>query len=180
MKTLKTIQTLSKIGKILSKIVYICCIVGLCGCAVGAAAMLAGGKVLKLSGMSLHSFLNAEAGISTGTIWSAIIAGAILCTGELFLSRLACRYFENEQNAGTPFTADGAKELLHLGISVVWVPIASIVLAQIAHSVISGFLENVEALNLDSFDSVALGVMLIVASLLCRYGAELTEHTKSE
>jgi len=39
MNTLKTIQTLSKIGKILSKIVYICCEVGFCGCIVGIISL---------------------------------------------------------------------------------------------------------------------------------------------
>ena len=39
MNTLKTIQTLSKIGRILSKIVYICCVVGFCGCIIGIVSL---------------------------------------------------------------------------------------------------------------------------------------------
>ncbi len=39
MSTLKTIQTLSKIGRILSKTVYICCVVGFCGCIVGIISL---------------------------------------------------------------------------------------------------------------------------------------------
>ena len=57
MKTLNTIQTLSKIGKIFSKFIYICCIIGICGCAVGTVAMLIGTEVLKIGGVSLHSIL---------------------------------------------------------------------------------------------------------------------------
>lgn len=170
--TLDTIQILSRIGKVLSKIVYICCIVGICGCAVGAAAMCIGTKTLKIGGVTLHSILEAEAGISTGTIWAAIAVGALLCIGEFFVSRMACRYFENELRAGTPFTMDGAKELLHLGISAIWIPIVSGVLAQVAQAVITQFMENVEKVRLDGLDSVALGVMLVYVSLLCRYGAE--------
>ncbi len=173
MKTLDTIQTLSKTGKVLSKIVYICCIVGLCGCGVGIVALLIGAETLKLGGVTLHGILETEAGVSTGTVWAAIAAGMILCIGEFFVSRMAYRYFENELNAGTPFTMDGAKELLHLGISVIWIPIVTAVLAQIAHGVIDQFMENVEKLNLDGFDSVMLGVMLIIASVLCKYGAEI-------
>lgn len=180
MKTLNAIQTLSKIGKIFSKIIYYCCIAGLCGCAIGIFAMLIGAQTVKIGGVTLHSILESEANTSTGTVWASIAAGAILCLGEFFVSRMACRYFENELKAGTPFTAEGAKELLHLGISIIWIPIVSAVLAQVARGVIAQFMENVEKLSLDSFDSVALGVMFIVMSLLCKYGAECNESSENQ
>ncbi len=180
MKTLNTIQTLSKVGKVISKIVYICCIVGFCGCAIGIVALLMGERAIKLGGVTLHGILQTEAGISEGTVWAAIAVGMILCIGEFFVSRMAYRYFENELKARTPFTVAGAKELLHLGISAVWIPIVSLVLAQIAQEIVEHFAENVEIMSLDGYDSVALGVMLIFMSLLCKYGAELHENSTSE
>lgn len=173
MKTLNVIQTLSKIGKILSKIINICCIVGFCGCIVGISAMLIGAETLKIGGVTLHSILQAESGISEGDVWAAIAVGIILSVGEYFVSRMSYRYFENELKAGTPFTYDGAKELLHLGISVVWIPLLSVILSRVAWEIISQFAENVETLSLDGFDSISLGVVLIIVSLLCKYGAEL-------
>lgn len=175
MKTLNTIQTLSKIGKILSKIVYICCIVGFCGCVAGIIAMSVGSNVIKLGGMTLHGIIEAEAGIGLETVLAAITVGMILSIGEFYISRMAYRYFDNELKAGTPFTEDGAKELMHLGISVIWVPVLTMVLAQVAQVIFSQFSENIEDFNLDGFSSVALGVMLIVMSLLCKYGAELAK-----
>lgn len=175
MKTLDTIQAFSKIGKIFSKFIYICCIIGICGCAVGAVAMFIGADTLKLGGMTLHSILETEANVSIGTIMAAIVVGAILCIGEFFVARESYRFFENELKAGTPFTAEGAKELLHLGVSVIWIPIVAVVLAQVAQGVIEQLMPNVEKLSLDGADSVALGVMFIVMSLLCRYGAECRE-----
>lgn len=180
MKSLDTIQTLSKIGKVLSKIIFICCTIGFIGCAVGIVALLIGEQSFKIGGVTLHSILQTEAGISEGTIWSAIAAGMILCAGEFAVSRMAYRYFTHELEAGTPFTLDGAKELLHLGISVIWIPIVSVVLAQVAHGVIGQMMENVEPMSLDGFSSVALGVMFIVMSLLCRHGAELREKSVNE
>lgn len=176
MKTLSTIQILSKIGKILSKIAYICCIVGLCGCAVGIVALLVGAETVKLGGMTLHSILESEAGMSLGTLWASIAAGMILCVGEIIVSRKAQTYFDHELKAGTPFTLDGAKELMQLGISTIWIPIVTMVLAQVAQGVIGQFLGDVEKLSLDGYDSVVLGVTFIIVSLLCRYGAERTEN----
>ncbi len=180
MKALSTIQTLSKIGKICSKILSVCCIVGICGCAVGAVAMLIGAETVKVGGVTLHSILKSEADISEGTVWAAIVVGAILCIGELFVSRMAYRYFDNELRAGTPFTVDGADELLHLGISVIWIPLAAAVLAQVARGVIAQCMPDVEDLSIDGFDSVATGVMFILMSLLCKYGAACRESGGSD
>lgn len=179
MKTLETIQTLSKIGKVFSKIVYICCIVGFCGCVAGIIAMLIGGEAIKLGGVTLHSILENEANVSTGAVWAAIAVGMIFSVGEFFVSRMAYRYFDNELKAGTPFTEDGAKELLHLGIFVIWIPIVTAVLGQVAQEVIAQFAVISEKTQIECFDSVALGVMFIFMSLICRYGAE-KENVKIE
>lgn len=175
METLSTIQTLSKLGKVLSKIVYICCNVAIVGCLVGFAAMLIGAETLKLGGVTIHSILETEADLSEGTVVAAILVGAVLSIGEYFVARMAYRYFDNEIKSGTPFTLEGAKELLHLGISTIWIPIVSMVLAQMAQGVVSEFMENVDKLDLDGFDSIAIGVMFIFMSLLCKYGAELKQ-----
>ncbi len=175
MKTLHIIQILSKVGKIVSKIVYICCIVGFIGCIVGACAMSFGVGVIKLGGDTLQSILETEAGISEGTIWAAIVVGMILCVGEYFVARKAYRYFDNELQAGTPFTENGAKELLHLGISMIWIPLAAIVGAQIAQEIVAQCWVNVEKVSLDGYDSVASGVTCLLVALLCRYGAEVKE-----
>ena len=179
MKSLKTIQTLSKVGKIISKIVYICCMVGFIGCAVGLVAISIGGNALKFDGAALNDILYNEV-VNKGTALAAVVAGLILCAGEYVVSRMAYRYFDHELNVGTPFTLEGAKELMHLGISVIWINIVSAVLAQVAQGVISVMMENVEALTWEGGNSVALGVMLIVISVFCRYGAELVANRSAK
>lgn len=138
--------------------------------------MLGSADTLKLGGMTQHSILETKANVSIGTVMAAISVGAILCIVEFFVARMAYRYFENELNAGTPFTTEGAKELLHLGISAIWIPIVSGVLAQVAQGVIAQLMQNVEKLSLDGIDSVALGAMLIFTSLLCKHGAKCRER----
>ena len=175
MKSLQTIQTLSKIGKIISKIVYICCMVGFIGCAVGLVAISVGGNALILDDATLNDVLHNE-GVSLGTAVTALVTGLILCAGAYVASRMAYRYFDHELNAGTPFTLEGAKELTRLGIFVIGINIISAVLAQVAQGIISAVMGNVAALALEDGGSVAIGVMLIVISLFCRYGAELVEN----
>lgn len=173
MKTLNTIQTLSKIGKILSKIIYICCIIGFCGCIVGIAAVA-------VCGMSLNGLVLFETGMGIGTLLAAIAVGLVYCIGEFFISRMAYRYFENELKAGTPFTFDGAKELRHLGISVIWISVVTAVIAEVAQGVIYQFLNDTERLSFEPFDAVAMGLLVIFISLICKHGAEVKADSENQ
>lgn len=172
MKTLQTIQVLSKVGKILSKIIFICCIVGFCACAVGILSLAAGTETLKLGGVTIKGLIKEQSGYSAGTLYAIMAVGMILCAGEAVLSRFAVHYFKRELDDGTPFCLAGAKELLRLGILAVCIPLGSQILAEIVHAVFSQMLTDVAPLRLDSAGSVSIGVMFIVMSLLCKYGAE--------
>ena len=175
MKTLNNIQKLSKIGKVLSRIVFIFCIIGFCGCIVGIISMALGTPTLKIGGVTLESILSIEAGVTAGTAYAAMAAGMILCAGETVLSKFAEHYFKRELADGTPFNLGGAKELMRLGIFTICIPIGTQIIAEIVYAVMEQTLRGVAPLQLDHSGSVALGVMFIVISLICRYGAELRE-----
>ena len=104
--------------------------------------------------------------------------GAIICAGEAVLCRIAGRYFKNELEAGTPFTFDGAKELLRLGIYTICIPVVTVVASEIVYQVMKHFLSNVDKLEIGNAVSVELGVMFIIMSLLCKYGAEIAKDNK--
>lgn len=77
---------------------------------------------------------------------AGICGWLIVCAGQAVLAKFAETYFKNKLQAGTPFTL--------------------------------GRREGAAALDL-SFDngaSIVLGVMFLPGSLLCRYGAELTQQ----
>lgn len=176
--TLKTFQTLSKIGKILSKIAFIFACIGFGGCIVGLlGTALGGGFVLKLGGMTLHDLFGGRLG-GFGGVSAALLGWLIVCAGEAVLAKFAEICFKNEQKAGTPFTLAGAKELLRLGILTTVLPTGCAVLASIAEGIAAGFLDVSKAaamdMHFDSEASVVLGVMFILGALLCRYGAELS------
>ena len=172
MKTLNIIQKLSKIGKVLSKIMFIFCVIGFCGCIVGILSMVLGVPTLKIGGVTLESILNTEAEVTVGTVYAAMAAGMILCAGEAVLAKFAEHYFKHELADGTPFTLAGAKEMQRLGILTICLPIGTQIVAEIIYAVMEQTMQGVAPLRLDSAGSVALGVMFIVPSLICRYGAE--------
>lgn len=173
MKTIEIIQKTSMIGKILSKIVYICCIVGLIGCVVGIIGIIVGDHALSFRGLTLHTLIVEEGGESIGTVWAAIVSGIIICIGEFFVAKLSYNYFRNELEDGTPFTEEGSKEMLRLGIHIIWIPIATSILTSIAKGIIEHIFIDVKPLESDVSSSVTLGIMFIIMSLICRYGSEI-------
>ncbi len=180
MKSLENIQKLSKIGKEFCRVIYVCCVVGFVGCIVGIFAMIIGAEAVKSTGESLTKILQTEADVNVGTIWTAIAVGMIFCAAEFVIARMAYRYFDNEIKAGTPFTVEGSKELLHLGISTIWIPLASIMVAEIAEGIIGEITKNAEKLDIVGFESVAIGIAFILVSMFCKCGAELIENKDRE
>lgn len=183
MNSLKTIQTLSKIGKILCKIAFVFAVIGICGCIVGIISVSAGGNVLKLGGVTIHGFISENLGYATGSIVAVLIGWLIVCAGEAVLAKYAELYFKNEFAAGTPFTFAGAKELLRLGIMTLALPTVCAIAGSIAESIAAGIMDVEKAVELNMHfgteGSVTLGIMFILAALLCRYGAEIREGMKN-
>lgn len=178
MKTLKTIQTLSKIGKIISRIIFIFCLIGGIGCIVGIISLAVIPDGFRLGGVTIHSMIEKNAEISMGTCYTAMAVGIVFCAGEAVLCKIAENYFKNEFAAGTPFTFDGAKELMRLGICTICIPIGTAVISGIVYGIISSVFSGVADYNISNFTSVGLGVMFIIMSLLCRYGAEITHNER--
>ena len=90
------------------------------------------------------------------------------------------RYFKRELVAGTPFTFDGAKELKHLGILMIVLPLA----AQILNAVVIEIWNEVTAaslkLSVDTGSEVAQGILFLVMAVIFQYGAELETGKKND
>ena len=175
MKTLKTLQVLAKIGRILSTIVFIVCVVGgaLCLLAIPCLAIIPEG--FQIGGTTIRGLIEQNADWSLPTCYLAMIQGVIFCAGEAVLAKFAERYFKNELAVGTPFTFDGSKELMRLGILAVCIPIGTSIVAAIVYGIFRAVTKDVVNPDFDNSPSIILGVMLVVGSLLCRHGAEVSE-----
>lgn len=179
MKTLKTLQTISKVGRVISKIVFIACIVGFCGCVSGIITVAAGAEGIKFNDVTLKSLLQTEADITTGTLYALMAAGMIICASECVLAKFAEHYFSRELSDGTPFTFGGAKEMFRLGVLTICIPVGAQILSAIAVAIISASIEGVADLNFSDTTSFALGIAFLVASAVFKHGAELAEALKA-
>ena len=105
---------------------------------------------------------------------AVMLADFVMLVTEAILLSFALRYLKAEQADGTPFTVSGADTLKKLGIRCIWMPIVAMVVASVI-----GVCYNVENIGSDSnLPSLATGVVLILASMIFRYGAALEEKCK--
>lgn len=142
MKSLNTIQKLSKIGKVLSKIAFTFSVIGFCGCIAGLLSLSFGNdSLIKIGGVTLHGLISEEYGYNIKSISATLSGWMIVCAGEAVLAKFAEVYFKNELKAGTPFTLAGAKELLRLGILTLTVPTGCAVVGSIVEGIIAGFMK---------------------------------------
>lgn len=180
MKSLKAIQVLAKIGKILSKIIFVFCIVGFCLCVAGIISLAIGLEGLKLGGTTIHGLIESETSMSMESLYGVMAVGAVFCVAEAVLSKFAEIYFRNELADGTPFTRRSAKELTRLGILTIAIPMAAAIICSIGVGIASLAYPEIETLPHVGGTSVGLGIMMIIASLFCRYGAELRGEKPEE
>ena len=177
MNSLDTIQKLSKIGKILSKIAFIFSAIGVCGCIVSLLSLSFGSvSLIKIGGITLHGMISRKYSCNIKSVFATLCGWLIICVGEAILAKFAESYFRNELKAGTPFTFSGAKELLRLGILTLTVPTGCAVIGSIA-DFMSGEKAVATDMHFDDGTSIVLGIMFILGSLLCRYGAGLKGNT---
>ncbi len=173
MKTLRTIQTLSKVGKILCKIIFIFSLIGGIGCILGIVGMAGIPQGFKIGGVTIQNMIETSAEISIGSYYAAMGAGIVLCSGEAVICKIAEQYFKKELEAGTPFTLDGAKRMLRLGIYTICIPIGTTALSAMIYEIMKHVFNDVADKDFSNSVSVGLGIMFIITGLLCRCGAEL-------
>ncbi|MBP3609617.1 MAG: hypothetical protein J6J42_04700 [Lachnospiraceae bacterium] len=168
-KNLKAIQILAKIGKIISKVTFIVTVV--CGiiCLAYLSALL-GVQELRVGGTDLIAWLTKGNDMSLEAQYFACVSGVIVCIGQAVLCKFSYRYFKNELSAGTPFTNEGATEILRLGIITLVIPCVIVIAQEVARNVwFPGILEFAT----EDMTEMGYGVMFILCSVFFRYGAEL-------
>ena len=174
MKSLQTIQKTFRVFQVLTKIAFVCSIVGASVCAVGALCAVTwytGGTVFSLFGEPVTIFASGE---GLDRTLAVLLYDLILLVTDAILLAFAGRYFKTEQAEGTPFTENGANLIRKLGIRCIWMPIVAIVMA----SVITVCLGVEQSGDISNLPGVVTGIVLILASLIFRYGAELQEQNR--
>lgn len=181
MESLKTIQVFAKIGKIISQIVFVCCIIGVAGCVLALMLLPIGAQVLESEGTTLNDYIIAYQGYSLDTLYATIASATVIVAGECVTAKFAQLYFKRELKDGTPFTLRGSKEMLRLGIISVAVSVGSVIVASIVKAVMAAALPAVQLENVGDYEMSFNGLFFIVVSFVLRSATEfITAKQKGE
>lgn len=184
MKTFETIKKLSNLGRILSKIVFICTIIGFC---LMVLLMVLFMTIIDQSDVVeiIESLLNKDIGTVTnlGVILIALfVAFLISFAGRLVTSKYAENYFKKVIADGTPFNEENAKRIFKLGVMLICI---SLITSIIVENTVSAFLMKIgvtESLNfsINLPAGVILGGLFIFLSYVCKLGAEILSENVLE
>lgn len=182
MTKLDVIQKVFAVFKIIARIgMIVCYVVGGLALASGIIYLSNGEMMLfKVGGTTIYLPFVYQFGadaVGDPKIGWTMVFGGVGALFEGILLTLAHRYFTIEQKEGTPFTENSAKALLTLGI-------LSIVVSVIENSLKLGIIKLMELPNFteDFYGiwGVALGICLILFSLVAKYGADLEYKIKTD
>ena len=174
MKSLQTIQKTCKVFQTLTKIAMILCFVGsgllllglVCGIVISSTGAVISGNMETLYRLtSSASFFE-----MVGTL----LAEFVLTLTDALLFLHAYRYFSAEQADGTPFSDRGADLMKRLGIMLIVLPAVAVILTDVLCGIFR-LSQNVE-IDVSNGTSLIMGIMLILVSVILRYGAELEER----
>lgn len=168
-KTFHVFQVLTKIAMILSLIWAGLAALGLlCGIVWYTGGTVIGGDRELLQALTETGSLSEMIGVLTASV---ILA---LTDATLFVWTL--RYLKDEQADGTPFTHRGADQIRQLGIRTIVLPLVAAILVSIVYGIFD--VSKNLAGDWSNASSISMGITLILASLIFRYGAELEEKVR--
>lgn len=173
MKSLQTIQKTFRVFQILTKIAMILSFIWaglaalglLCGIVWYNGGSVFGADQALMYRMTVTGSLNEMIGVLLVDMILALTDGTLLV--------FAMRYFKAEQADGTPFTQRGADQVLHLGIRTIVLPLVAAILCAVACELLNVPQNAVR--DWGNLNSLTTGLVLILASVIFRYGAELEQ-----
>ena len=171
MKSLETVQKTFRIFRTLSKVLAILSFVGV---GLLGLAMLCVG-IWQIGGIGIGveegKLLSLMAVEYPGKMIGELLTDLVLTLADAVLFLYAFRYFSKEQADGTPFTETGADEIKKLGIRVIVLPLVAGIVAAVLCAVFQLPFDS----DWSQYNSIFMGIVLILASLIFRYGADLQQ-----
>lgn len=171
-KSLKTVQTICKVCKVLAEIAFVLFVV-IMALMLAAAIFTGTGNfdaLVSSGGVVLDDMLQ-QTGVTQDYMVAVFVCLTIIIAAEAVVAKFINVYFKHELKAGTPFTFEGAKEMLRLGIITIAVPVGASLAATIVFDIMAAGSGLDSEFNFEI--SLGMGLMFLALSPLLKHGTEL-------
>ena len=176
MKSLTTIQKTFRVFQVLTKIAMILSFVWAGVAVLGVACGMVwqnGGMVIGANRELFYSMTETD---GLRKMIYVLLADTVFALTDGILLAGALRYFKAEQADGTPFTYHGAVQIRKLGIRTIVLPLVANIVAAVLYAV--SRVPEIARGDWGSEWGISMGIVLILASLIFQYGADLEEKVK--
>lgn len=174
MKSLRIIQALAKIARIICLIVFILCIIGAAGCLIGIIVVSSLRNVVLYEGKTLNDIL-IENRATFESVIAALIVGLLSTGVGIYLSKYNELFYKRELAVGTPFKMEVVKDIRKVSVVNIVVSFSLAVVATITVLIISGVTGVHVEVSYSLFGTIGYGLVLLLISLFAQYGAEIDE-----
>lgn len=174
MKSLRIIQALAKIARIICLIVFILCIIGAAGCLIAIIVVSSLRNVVLYEGKTLNDIL-LENRATFEAVLAALIVGLLSTGVGIYLSKYNELFYKRELAVGTPFKMEVVKDMRKVSVVNIVVSFSLSVVATITVLIIAGVTGVHVEVNYSLFGTIGYGLILLLISLFAQYGAEIDE-----
>lgn len=177
-KSLKTVQTVCKVCMVLAEIAFVLFVV-IVALMLAAAIFTGTGKMdalLSSGALALNEMLQ-QYGATQEYVTAVLVCMTIIIAAEAVVAKFINVYFKHELKAGTPFTFEGAKEMLRLGIITIAVPAGASLAATVVFDIMAAGSGLDSEFNFEI--SLGMGLMFLALSPLLKHGTELRLRAKN-
>ena len=179
MKSLKTIQVIAKILRILLVIGFVACIVGASICLISLILLPIFQDVVLYEDKTI-TILLAQENIPLYEAYASMSVGLLGCGVGIFLCKYNELFFKEEIDLGTPFTRYIVKKMRVVAVVDISVSFAVGLISGLAFSIVGAINHAKVDFKGESFSFVGFGIALLIISLFCEYGAEIKEEKDNE
>ena len=179
MKSLKRVQTLFKVARILCLIFFILAIVAASGCLIAFIVLPSISGLPAGNGKTVADIIEQNAG-PMYLIYANIATGLMFSGACIFLTKYSELFFREVEKIGTPFRHEVGKKMRKVGlVSIIVALSVSLLIVIVVASIIAANRGSGSADFSFGF-SIFYGIFLLILSLFCDYGADLEEAKSQE
>ena len=171
MKSLETVQKTFRVFQILTKVAMILFFVwaGLAALGLLCGVVWSSGGTVVGADRELLYTLTETNGLSQ--LIAVLLGETVMALTDGTLLAFAYNYFKAEQAAGTPFTHEGADQIRRLGIRNIVLPLVAAIIIAVVFAVFG--VPQPAGSDWSNISSLSTGIVMILASIIFRYGADL-------
>lgn len=171
MKTTQALKNIAKIANIVVAILFGLSIFFAGLCLIGFLS-INGTNVILLIAKLVSEYTSVIKPEWIAQAYSSCFSGLISGIASAIVLGYAKKYTSRLVADGTPFTFDGSRLLLKVGILACTVPLSAEIIAEIIKGIIGHFIESPISTYFDFDINIGCGLVLILLALVCRSATE--------